>query len=227
MPEDVLLRFGIGFCTAGFWLASVAMVIWDGRRHGVMLRRQAGWVLVAFLLPFLGFVLYLIIGRRQSDPRPKGGTVVMRAPTFDGPGSAPQPPVRQPEPAAPRRGYIVDEEEFSTVPAAYYQQGAAAPRPGGYRLVATVGPHAGQSFPLDQLPAQIGRSAECAIRLQNDRSISRQHAEIYNDGYVLHVRDLNSTHGTRVNGYRVNEYALQLGDEVQIGQTLLVVQEAV
>lgn len=227
MPEDVLLRFGIGFCTAGFWLASVAVVIWDGRRHGVMLRRQAGWVLVAFLLPFLGLVLYLILGRQGSGPRPKGGTVVMRAPTFDAPSSVPQSPVREPQPAAPQRGYIVEEEEFSTVPAAYYQPGAVVPRAAGYRLVVTVGPHAGQSFSLDQLPAQIGRSAECAIRLQNDRSVSRQHAEIYNDGHVLHIRDLNSTHGTRVNGYRVNEYALQPGDEVQIGQTLLVVQEAV
>src|SRR5690606_19219241 len=162
-----------------------------------------------------------IIGRRESDPRPKGGKVVMQAPTFDPPGPVAHAPVRQPQPAAPRRGYVVGEEEFSTVPAACYERGAVAGRGAGHGVVGRVGPHAGQSFSLDSLPVQVGRSAECAVRLQNDRSVSRQHAEIYNDGHVLHIRDLNSTHGTRVNGYRVNEYALQPGDEVQIGQTLL------
>jgi pSer/pThr/pTyr-binding forkhead associated (FHA) protein len=67
----------------------------------------------------------------------------------------------------------------------------------------------------------IGRSRESDIFLE-DLAVSRLHATIYRDemgGYLL--RDENSANGTSVNGQRVTETALQEGDEIQLGQTIL------
>ena len=44
--------------------------------------------------------------------------------------------------------------------------------------------------------------------------ISKQHAEIEYRGGVFQIRDLNSTNGTYVNGNRISEYSLKLGDVI-------------
>jgi two-component system, NtrC family, sensor kinase len=80
-----------------------------------------------------------------------------------------------------------------------------------------------QQVALDAFPAQIGRRADCAVHLPDDTTISRQHAEFYRQDGRLYVRDLGSTHGTSVNGQLVRETAVQVGDKVQVGQSVLVV----
>jgi DNA-binding CsgD family transcriptional regulator len=62
----------------------------------------------------------------------------------------------------------------------------------------------------------IGRSAECAIQLFDDK-VSRQHAKIWERGGVAFLRDLNSRNGTFVDGVRVTRCTLVSGKSLRIG----------
>ena len=66
---------------------------------------------------------------------------------------------------------------------------------------------------VDRSPFQIGRRNDCELSLPDNR-ISRTHAQILlEDGkYVL--EDLESRHGTYVNGERVTRRDLQPGLEI-------------
>lgn len=65
----------------------------------------------------------------------------------------------------------------------------------------------------------IGRHMDCDARIDNSK-ISRRHCcvAIAYDRIIL--RDLGSRNGIRVNGRRVDEVRLQIGDEVAIGPIL-------
>ena len=57
--------------------------------------------------------------------------------------------------------------------------------------------------------------------------ISRWHAVFTFDDTQLFVEDLNSTNGTRINGYRLDAgraYHLRNGDELELGRLRLIVQ---
>jgi pSer/pThr/pTyr-binding forkhead associated (FHA) protein len=71
-------------------------------------------------------------------------------------------------------------------------------------------------FRLDELPAVVGRSSCAAIRL-HDRWVSRVHFEISEINGTLVIRDLESRHGTFVNGERVSEALLFPGDRLTVG----------
>ena len=66
----------------------------------------------------------------------------------------------------------------------------------------------------------IGRTSEADLQL-HDADTSRRHAEIVcrPDGFTIH--DLGSTNGTWVNGRRVEDHALQPGDRIGIGDSLI------
>jgi len=66
----------------------------------------------------------------------------------------------------------------------------------------------------------IGRDPHNSLPL-SDILISRAHAQIrrQREGYVLY--DLRSTHGSFVNGQRVQVHLLRNGDEIRLGQTYL------
>ncbi len=95
---------------------------------------------------------------------------------------------------------------------------------GAVRLPAVVvrqGKEPGRTYDVRKDHLSIGRSRDSDIFLE-DLAVSRLHATIYRDemgGYLL--RDENSANGTSVNGQRVTECALQEGDEIQLGQTIL------
>jgi pSer/pThr/pTyr-binding forkhead associated (FHA) protein len=58
------------------------------------------------------------------------------------------------------------------------------------------------------------------VQLNADQGVSRQHAEIYTEpNGQPRIRDLNSTHGTYVNGQPVSDTRLSLGDRVTFGQS--------
>jgi hypothetical protein len=64
-----------------------------------------------------------------------------------------------------------------------------------------------------------------------DMGVSRRHAMIYvvdgTEGSELHIRDLSSTNGTRVNGFVLKPeqpYKLSDGDEVDFGQLRISLQ---
>jgi hypothetical protein len=69
----------------------------------------------------------------------------------------------------------------------------------------------------------IGRNEESEVFLV-DPSVSRSHARLEIEGTALVVRDLGSTNGTFVNGERVYEAVLEVGDVISVGSTSLVVE---
>jgi pSer/pThr/pTyr-binding forkhead associated (FHA) protein len=74
----------------------------------------------------------------------------------------------------------------------------------------------GPSIMLDKPILLFGRHAECDVQL-NSKKVSRKHCCVaVVDEYLL-VRDLGSTNGIYVNGSRVPEGKLDVGDELVIG----------
>jgi adenylate cyclase len=70
-------------------------------------------------------------------------------------------------------------------------------------------------YPLAER-ASIGRMDSCTIRLL-DGLVSKQHAELVNEGGQWVLRDLGSTNGTVVNGQRIQSVVLNEGDQIVIG----------
>ena len=88
-------------------------------------------------------------------------------------------------------------------------------------LLVVRGANVGTYYTIRDSKQRLGRDSHCDIQLE-DSEASRTHAEIdYIDGeYVL--RDLNSSNGTFVNGNRITEHKLCVGDRVQIGKRLML-----
>jgi hypothetical protein len=98
------------------------------------------------------------------------------------------------------------------------QRAAAAP---GHPRV-EVG--AGRPVPLEQTVTVLGRGAEADLRLA-DTGVSRRHAELRLEPDGVHLVDLGSTNGTRVNGRRVADALLTDGDRVELGATTVVYRQ--
>lgn len=102
------------------------------------------------------------------------------------------------------------------------------PPQAGSAFVLTVveGPDAGLVTSLDATGptrALLGQSPVCTIRL-TDREVSRRHAALTVADTKLVVLDLGSTNGTTVNGVLVKEAALQGGEAIRIGSSVLSVK---
>jgi hypothetical protein len=73
-------------------------------------------------------------------------------------------------------------------------------------------------------PMSVGRGSDCDVVLA-DAHASRKHVRLEVRGGVFVLTDLGSTNGTLVNGHRVREVVLGVGDRIELGQsTLRVVQ---
>jgi signal transduction histidine kinase/pSer/pThr/pTyr-binding forkhead associated (FHA) protein len=93
------------------------------------------------------------------------------------------------------------------------------------KLIVIKGADEGKQFELTSPSISIGRDAVNSIRL-NDTEISRRHAELVlrdADGKRYFLRDIGSANGTFVNNEPIAEVALSPGDQIQVGQTVLVV----
>lgn len=76
----------------------------------------------------------------------------------------------------------------------------------------------GKILKLKQLPATIGRGKDATIVIQH-RKFSRLHFRLFLSNEQLHIRDLGSTNGTRVNSQLVtNVMPLKLGDKVSVAE---------
>lgn len=75
--------------------------------------------------------------------------------------------------------------------------------------------------PFAQDALAIGRDAANDIALDSPK-VSRKHARIERRGDAFVLRDLNSTNGTWVGAQRVQEYTLNDGDSIRIGDARLV-----
>jgi pSer/pThr/pTyr-binding forkhead associated (FHA) protein len=93
--------------------------------------------------------------------------------------------------------------------------------PGSALLVVQRGPSAGSRFLLDMDVVTAGRHPDSEIFL-DDVTVSRHHAEFRRGPDGFRVADVGSLNGTYVNRDRIDDVALQGGDEVQIGKFRLV-----
>ncbi|MGO0578103.1 FHA domain-containing protein [Ornithinimicrobium panacihumi] len=105
------------------------------------------------------------------------------------------------------------------------QRTVDALRPGTALLIVLRGPNTGARFLLDAEEVSSGRHPHSDIFL-DDVTVSRRHAVFARDGEGYRVRDVGSLNGTYVNRQRIDDQALQVGDEVQIGKFRLVYYRA-
>ena len=88
-------------------------------------------------------------------------------------------------------------------------------------LVVRNGPQAGVALPLSGSITRLGRHQDSDISL-DDITVSRRHAEVVRTADGYRVRDVGSLNGTYVNGQRIDEAALEQGDELQVGKFRLL-----
>jgi pSer/pThr/pTyr-binding forkhead associated (FHA) protein len=72
------------------------------------------------------------------------------------------------------------------------------------RLEHLSGPEDGKIVGFSQEAITIGHEQGCDLVLAHDPTVSRRHAQVLREGEQLLVEDFGSTHGTFVNGERVN-----------------------
>ena len=70
--------------------------------------------------------------------------------------------------------------------------------------------------PLEPVPFTIGRHADNSLVLRDNRT-SRSHARIVEENGNYVIEDLNSRHGTWVNGERVARHSLRNSDRIEFG----------
>jgi DNA-binding NtrC family response regulator len=93
-------------------------------------------------------------------------------------------------------------------------------QPHGVRVTVTVGPEAGQAFPLARRTAIVGRSSGADVRL-SDPTVSSFHFEIAAAPGGVRVVDLESANGTWFSGARVERAVLPSGALIGAGQSVL------
>jgi hypothetical protein len=76
------------------------------------------------------------------------------------------------------------------------------------------------TYPLAKDHVVIGRLAESDV-VVSDPAASRRHAEIRRQNGKYVISDLGSTNGTKVNEASIGERALEEGDRISIGRTIL------
>jgi len=89
-------------------------------------------------------------------------------------------------------------------------------------LIILAGPLKGTTFTLSEAETLVGREPGNSLRL-DDPSVSRQHCFIKRDDYdVFKIMDLDSFNGTFVNDVPIKEQRLNHGDQITVGDTLLL-----
>jgi len=88
-----------------------------------------------------------------------------------------------------------------------------------------AGPYRGRVFQFNQPDTfLIGRTQDSHLCLPDDRFFSRHHCLLEINPPHCFLRDLGSTNGTFVNRQRVTEAYLKNGDQIQGGETVLLVE---
>jgi len=93
-------------------------------------------------------------------------------------------------------------------------------RRNSYKFVIKINDKTQGEYFIRKKRINIGRHRENDLRI-DDPLISRQHAQILQQGRTIYLRDLNSTNGTYVNSKRVDIAALDEGTVVKIGNAYL------
>jgi len=101
--------------------------------------------------------------------------------------------------------------------------GKQAAVPVGARLEAVSGPLKGKVFPLDAEELSIGRDPANEISLL-DSLVSRRHCIIRKEVEAFRLLDLESRNNTFVSGVPIRERVLAPGDQIRVGNSVLVFQ---
>jgi signal transduction histidine kinase len=88
-------------------------------------------------------------------------------------------------------------------------------------LIVIKGTDEGKQFELTDGVLGIGRDSSNQIRL-TDTEVSRRHAELRSTPEGFRLSDKSSANGTFVNAKPIKDVLLQPGDQVQVGQSVLV-----
>jgi Nif-specific regulatory protein len=92
-----------------------------------------------------------------------------------------------------------------------------------WRIIGVTGPLAGTNLELGADAVTLGRDRASTLHLR-DLAVSRQHCVIEPAGDGFRLRDLDSRHGTFVNGLPVHERELAPGDRIALGDSLFLLQ---
>jgi len=210
LSNYALLGLG-GLVFVFVWGATLLAIKSSAARRGLPRMDMLFWLAIGIILPVVGFGLYglgslagrLISSQAQAERAANRDSTGVRLDDA--------PAVLPPAPVMPRA--LLED----TLP----PDSPAEARP--CRLSLVAGPSAGYQYVLENLPLRIGRGADAAIRISVDGRVSRLHAEIYQQAGALRVRDLDSLHGTCVNGAQISDVPLQPGDRISVGETILLV----
>src|SRR6185369_16955043 len=122
-------------------------------------------------------------------------------------------------PEAPQSGGGIRGDGTETM---VFRRPAPVPVHARLRLVSRDGVE--RVVEVDGTPLTLGRATDNRLVLADAR-VSRHHARLQTRRGTLVFTDLGSTNGSRVNGVRVDECALGTGDRVQVGDTVLLVEQ--
>jgi serine/threonine protein kinase len=92
------------------------------------------------------------------------------------------------------------------------------------QLIVIAGPDEGKTFTLQSGPElMLGRGSSSLYRLTDARA-SRSHCQITLEGDQATLLDNDSSSGTFINGVKLKQHVLKLGDVIRVGDTQLRVQ---
>jgi hypothetical protein len=211
-----LIATAIALLCTLLWGASIAFVFWDVSRRQMPGREQLAWLALSALLPLIGFSGYLFArlldgwlspGRQEAGGHARRFTALKRPEGLD---------EHLPTIAAAELGRATRPDLESLRIKSWQAPNYT------YFLTVVAGPQRGQEYSSNHLPIRIGRGAQADTALNGDLGVSRQHAEIYERGGVVRIRDLKSTHGTWVNGYSIDDKSLDPGDKIKVGLSTLL-----
>ena len=94
------------------------------------------------------------------------------------------------------------------------------------KLVCQTGPNQGTVYDLIDEEVTVGRGLENTIQVPSEK-ISRTHFSLCLRDSEWFLRDEGSRNGTFVNGGRVEEHKLQGGDEITVGEAVMIFAEDV
>jgi hypothetical protein len=103
-----------------------------------------------------------------------------------------------------------------------FRRPAPAPTRALVRVVGRDGTE--RTVEVDGTPLTLGRAADNGLVIADPR-VSRHHARLQSRRGTLVFTDLGSTNGSRLNGVRVDECALGMGDRLLVGDTVLLVEQ--
>src|SRR3954452_1676437 len=91
-------------------------------------------------------------------------------------------------------------------------------------LIVVSGPLSGSRYLLTDRVLEIGRSPSATIVVP-DAEAARHHCLIEREQHGFRLTDLHTGSGTYLNGMRVASHALENGDQITVGDTVLVFRD--